>query len=74
MTCNQLSVVWLLTGTNIGYYNGEAWIDIYGGKDQIEVGEFGTFGVNSLNQLWYKLGTHEDPYGYGSNSANGWQL
>ena len=74
VTCNQQSVVWLTYGTtngnDIGYNNGETWTDIQGGLDQIEVGEFGTFGVSASNYLYYKRGTHEDPYAAGSN---GWQ-
>ena len=42
--------------------------------DQMEVGEFGTFGVTASNILYYKRGTHEDPYAAGSNALNRWQL
>ena len=46
------------------------WTDIEGSLDQVEVGQFGTFGVNYLNDLFYRVGTHENPVSAGIS----WQL
>ena len=76
ITCDQQSAIWLLydtEGDNIGYANQDGiFTDVQGALDQIEVGEFGTFGVNGNNALYYKKGTHNNPYAIGQNPA-GWQ-
>ena len=77
ITCDQQTAVWLLYGDNggdnIGHANQDGiFTDVQGGLDQIEVGEFGTFGVNSNNDLYYKFGTHNNPYAIGPNPG-GWQ-
>ena len=68
VTCYQ-TAVWLLyaiNGDNIGYANQDgSFTDVQGGLDYIEVGEFGTFGVNRSNQIYYKKGTHNNPYAMG---------
>jgi len=66
------SVVWLVKSDSyLSHRNQDGtWTDVPGLLDQIEVGEFGTFGVNLNNQIYYQRGTHEDPYAAGT----GWQL
>ena len=76
VTCDQQTAVWLLYGTidgyDIGYANQDgSFTDVQGGLDYIEVGEFGTFGVNRNNQIYYKKGTHNNPYAMGPNPS-GW--
>ena len=70
-----LPTVWATYGTknlvDIGYKNQDGtWTDIEGSLDQVEVGQFGTFGVNYLNDLFYRVGTHENPVSAGIS----WQL
>ena len=64
------------SGIDIGYKgNDGSWTDVQGRLDQIEVGEFGTFGVNSNNNLYYKRGTYGNPYAVGvSENGSAWQL
>ena len=79
VTCNEQSALWLVYGTSsghdVGYKGNEgSWTDVQGRLDQVDVGEIGTFGVNSLNNLYYKSGTHGNPYAVGvSNNGSAWQ-
>ena len=84
-TCKKMTAVWLPTfeaqplglrhmnqdnipdqaDYTLSYAN-----DIAGWKTQIDVGEFGVFGVHApAGELYYRKGTHEDPYSAGT----GWQ-
>merc|ERR1712176_273280 len=77
ITCDQQTAVWLLydiEGENIGHANQDGiFTDVRGGLDQVEVGEFGVFGVNtSYKYLYYKKGTHNNPYAIGPNVGGGW--
>ena len=93
VTCSEKFAVWVAYDRDNWVSNGYvdnghlnqdgSWVDIRGSSTQVEVGEFGTFGVNSVNRLYYKYGTHEDPYSAGpisgtSNCGNScsteWQL
>ena len=75
VTCNENFAVWLAYDRDNWVANGYVdnghlnqdggWTDIRGSVSQVEVGEFGTFGINSNNHLFYKKGTHEDPYSAG---------
>jgi len=75
VTCNENFAVWLAYDRDNWVANGYvdnghlnqdgSWTDIRGSVSQVEVGEFGTFGINSNNHLFYKKGTHEDPYSAG---------
>ena len=72
VTCSENLAVWLLDDRWVtngyvdnGYLNQDgSWTDFRGSVSQIEVGEFGTFGITN-NVMYYKLGTHEDPYSAG---------
>ena len=75
VTCSENFAVWLAYDRDNWVTNGYvdnghlnqdgSWTDIRGSNSQVEVGEFGTFGININNVLYYKLGTHEDPYSAG---------
>ena len=81
VTCNEKFVVWLAYDRADWIANGYvdnghldqdgSWTDIRGSLNQVEVGEFGTFGINGNNRLYYKLGTHEDPYSAGPVTGTG---
>ena len=78
ITCDQQTAIWLLWGYtteyNIGHANQDGiFTDVQGGLTFVEVGEFGTFGVNLGNALYYKKGTRNNPYAIGPNLI-GWQL
>ena len=79
VTCSENLAVWLVDDRRNGHLNQDgSWTDIRGYVSQVEVGEFGTFGIID-NSLYYKLGTHEDPYSVGpitgtSNCGNDCRL
>ena len=45
------------------------WENIPGGLKQIEIGAMGVFGVNRNDQIYYRVGTHNNP----NSSGSGWQ-
>ena len=76
VTCTEQSVVWLSNnGVDVDYRNQDGvWTDARGNLDQIEVGEFGVFGISTNDALVYKVGTHENPYAFETRSlCQPWQ-
>ena len=43
------------------------WERIPGDLKQVEIGKFGVFGVNKNGDIWYRVGTHNNPNSSGTN-------
>ena len=52
--------------------NGGHWVQIDNdfGISQVEIGEFGVFGTNDDYQIYYRVGTHNNP----GSAGTSWQL
>ena len=46
-----------------------AWQRVPGNLKQVEIGPLGVFGVNKLNDIFYRVGTHTNP----SSPGSSWQ-